>query len=203
MTPATKTLLDRAHAAIDRDRFAAIAERYGTTPTGIERREKYLGLDYWLEVNVRRAERLGLHIGPPRRVLDLGCGCGYFLLVCRLAGHEVLGVDRAERRSLFTEMRDLLGVPWAPHAITVGEPLPALGRFDVVTAHMVTFNGHRAPNLWGPAEWSWLLGELDAPRVYLELNREPDGTVYPPGLRAYFESLGAVIDEHRVLIDRG
>lgn len=193
---------ERALSQIDQERFSQILAKYGTVGTGSERREKYLDLDYWLTVNVRRVEALGLHHGPPRRVLDLGCGCGYFAFLCRLAGHEAIGLDRPERDTLFTDMRALLAVPTAEHSISAFQPLPELGPFDVVTAHMVTFNRHRTPSPWGVAEWEWLLDLLRAPVVSLEMNREPDGTLYPPGVRELFLERGGRVDGHKVLIDR-
>lgn len=164
-------------------------------------RSKYLDLRTYIKQNLQRLRVLGLDTGPPRRVLDLGCGCGYFVFLCRLAGHDAIGIDRKERRSLYTDMRELLGVPWVPHAIRAFEPLPSLGRFDVVTAHMICFNGHRVKP-WGVAEWEWLLGEVSAPVIHLEFNAEPEGTLFPPGVRDLFLERGARIDEHRVLIDR-
>lgn len=190
--------------------FARIWDRYRSTVTP-DRREKYLALEYWIEVSIGRAHRLGLDTGQRRRVLDLGCGCGYFLYVCKLLGHDVLGLDCPEPRAMYTEVRELLGVPWVAHEIRPFVPLPALGPFDVVTAHMVCFNGHRTwqhgdapsvepPNLWGPTEWSWLFEQVAAPVWHLELNDEQDGTLFPPGLREFFLDRGAKIDGHRVLI---
>jgi SAM-dependent methyltransferase len=186
---------------IDTERFAEIAARYGSAVSP-ERREKYLDLERWIGVSIERVQRVGLDSGPRRRILDLGCGCGYFLYVCKLLGHEVLGVDVPEQRSMYTEIRELLGVPWAPHAIAPFEPLPVVGPFDVMTAHMVTFNGHRTANVWGPREWDWLLGHIGAPLVYLELNAELEGPQYPHGIREHFELIGAKVQQHRVLIDR-
>lgn len=193
--------LDDVLGTIDERAFGEIRERYGD-PSQPAHREKYLNLRQWIEINLERVRAIGLHRGGPRRVLDLGCGCGYFLYICKLLGHDVLGVDVPERRSLYTEVRELLGIPTVSHAIRSFAPLPKLGGpFDVVTAYMVTFNAHgRVP--WGPDEWRFLLDELGAPLVYLELNAEPDGTLFPPGLREMFEERGAVVRAHRVLIDR-
>lgn len=186
-------------ATIDRERFAEIAARYGGTATD-ERREKYLDLELWLRIAIRRAKRVDLHLGPRRRVLDLGCGCGYFLYVCKLFGHKVIGIDIPEQESMYTEIRELLGVPWIAHRIKPFEPLPDVGRIDVMTAHMVTFNGHRSPNVWGPREWDCLIG--DVPQVSLELNAEPTGLPYPNGVREHFAAQGARVHAQRVLIDR-
>lgn len=189
-------------ATIDHTRYQAIVSKWGLTHTGDERRQKYFDLPIWFQANLRRAKQAGLVGSLPKRVLDLGCGCGYFLYVCKLLGHEAIGIDRPERDSLFVDMRKLLGVGYVPHQIQVGVDLPVSGPFDVVAAHMVTFNGHRTEKVWGPAEWAWLLAAAPAPVWQIELNLEPDGTLYPPGLREWFGVQGAKVDAHRVLIDR-
>lgn len=161
---------------------------------------KYLDLDRWLEINLRRVEAIGLHEGPPRRVLDIGCGAGYFLHVCRLFGHEVTGLDVHD--PMFASLAEWLRVPVFVGAIEPMQPLPVVGRWDVVTAHMITFNGHMSDRLWGADEWAYFLDSLPAKRVYLELNREHDGLLFPPGVEELFITRGAVVDAHRVLIDR-
>jgi len=88
-------------------------------------------------------------------------------------------------------------------------PLPDLGdKFDVVTAFMICFNNHKQPDLWGVPEWEFFLDDLSRHltprgRVWLELNREYDETFYTPQLREFFESLGAKIDNHRVVLNSG
>src|SRR4249920_2891537 len=57
---------------------------------------KFLDLDRWLEVNLARAEKLGLNEPRNLKVLDLGSGAGQFLFVCNSLGHEVIGVDLPE-----------------------------------------------------------------------------------------------------------
>lgn len=197
-------LLDvpRIIADIEARGFAGIRSKWGAASDDDERRQKYLDLEYWIPANLRRVRRCGLDTGPKRRILDLGCGCGYFLYLCKLLGHEVLGVDRQEKSSLFVDAREALGVPWIPATIRCGESLPLWGSFSVVTAHMVTFNGHRVKP-WGVKEWKWLIDEIPAPLWSIELNREPDGTLYPEGLREWFVAQGAEVQEQRVtLIDR-
>lgn len=200
MTTTSDPILQRIIADIESRGLASIREKWGLVPTGDERREKYLDLSRWIPANLRRIRQAGLDTGVRRRVLDLGCGCGYFLYLCKLLGHEVLGVDRAERSSLFVDVRELLGVPWVPATIRYGEALD-LGGYDVVTAHMVTFNGHRVKP-WGAREWEWLISEIPAKTWSIELNAEPDGTLFPPGLREWFEKRGAEIHGHRVVLRR-
>jgi hypothetical protein len=69
---------------------------------------------------------------------------------------------------------------------------------------MICFNNHKHADLWGVPEWNFFLDDLTkhlAPggRVWLELNREYDGTCYTPELKQLFEQRGAQIDDHRAM----
>jgi hypothetical protein len=73
---------------------------------------------------------------------------------------------------------------------------------------MICFNSHRRPNLWGVAEWNFFLDDIAkhlAPRgrVWLEMNRESDGTLYTPELKEFFQKRGAKIDEHKIMFNSG
>jgi hypothetical protein len=211
MTEAVATWTKRITARIDRAALDAIGSKYTPTePNGVT---KYLELDTWIAINVKRALGLGLHTLPPRRILDLGTGCGYFPFVCRAMGHGVTALDHPKRSAVYRDTCALLGVPVVDHVIQPMQPLPDLGVFDIVTAYMVTFNGHQT-SPWGVPEWDWFIEHAPAPRVLLELNREPPplDSCYPPGLHEWLTARGAEItghwphtaqaDGHRVLIDR-
>ena len=61
-------------------------------PFPTKRAPKYLALDYFMRDSAERCFSLGLFDdGRPKRILDLGCGPGYFLSLCRSLGHEVFG----------------------------------------------------------------------------------------------------------------
>ena len=69
---------------------------------------------------------------------------------------------------------------------------------------MICFNGHKSEVLWGPREWGFFLDDLSRRltrrgRIWLELNREFDGTCYTPQLKEYFEKRGAEVKEGRVV----
>ncbi len=192
---------------IDQGKFAEIRARYEVANAGGDP-PKYLNWRTWLAANVRRIRDLELDLGKRRRVLDIGCGNGYFLYICKLLGHEVQGLDIGDY-PMFSEVTRLLEVPRVNWRIKPFEPLPDLGaRFDIVSAHMICFNNHKHANLWGPAEWDFFLTDLGshlAPRgrVWLELNREYDGTCYTPELKASFEKRGAVVVANRVTFNSG
>lgn len=194
-------LVERVLARIDRARLSGIERRFPGHPFA-----KYFDVDRWVNVNIARAKLLGLHVASPdtglgqRRVLDLGAGFGYFLLVCRELGHVVQGVDLPD--PLYQAVTELLDVPVVAHRIEPGAPLPVAPPYDVVTAHMVCFNGHRSRSLWGARDWGAFLDQLVGATLHLELNRELDGTLFPRGVAELFGDRGAVITGHHVVFAR-
>ncbi|MDQ6654424.1 MAG: class I SAM-dependent methyltransferase [Verrucomicrobiota bacterium] len=194
---------------IDQTKLAAIAERY-RVPGEKRHWPKYVDVERWLRLNLRRAHDLGLTRTPRGRslnILDLGSGGGFFLLVCKLRGHRGIGLDLA-RPPLYGELFNLFGLRRVISAIEAFKPLPesaaAHGPFDLVTAFSVCFNGQHTPELWGSREWDFLLDDLQqrfllpGGRVYLDLNPEKDGSFFTPELRAYFLARGAEIDRSKV-----
>jgi SAM-dependent methyltransferase len=152
---------------------------------------------------------LKLHRSPPKRVLDLGCGGGFFLFILNGLGHSVLGLD-VERVPLFGELLELFGVPRVVCRISAFEPLPDLGqKFDWITAFSVNFNlYHPSKERWGTREWDFFLRDLQhhlAPggKVFFGLNPLYDGDYYTPELRDLFLSRGANIERERIFFAEG
>src|SRR5205807_10564102 len=69
-------------ATIDREKFQQIYDRYAMHDPGDEW-PKYLEIERWMEINLKRVRDLGLDLGGRKRVLDIGCGTGYFLYICQ------------------------------------------------------------------------------------------------------------------------
>lgn len=193
---------DRILASIDRKKFDAIHDRHAVDEPG-DAPEKYLELRRWIDVNIRRIRELELDFGFRKRVLDIGCGAGYFLYICKWLGHDVLGLD-IDESAMFTELTKLLRIPRVIWRIERFVPLPDLGRpFDVITAYMICFNDHKTDHIWGPAEWGFFLDDLTrhltpSGRIHLEFNREFDGSWYTEELHDYFIKRRANVDRHRV-----
>src|SRR5712691_8840867 len=145
-------------AGIDQERLREIQQRYAGSP---DRFAKYADIDPWLRVNRERVQDLKLHRCAPKRVLDLGCGGGFFLFILKRLGHSVLGLD-IDQAPLFAELLDVFEVPRVVWRITPFETLPDLGqKFDWITAFSINFNLHYpGERLWGPAEWDFLLRDL-------------------------------------------
>jgi SAM-dependent methyltransferase len=187
--------------------FEQIRRRYAVADPGADW-PKYLDLDRWIGVNIRRIRQIELDVARPKRILDLGCGAGYFLYIAQLLGHSGVGLD-IDRVAMFREITHLLGVRRVVQQIQAFHPLPNFGqKFDVITAFMICFNNHKMPELWGVPEWEFFLNDLAKHltrrgRVWLELNQEYDGTFYTPELKEFFEKRGAKIDEHKIIFNSG
>jgi SAM-dependent methyltransferase len=197
----------RVIETVDPVGFERIRRRYTVANPGADW-PKYLDLNRWIGVNIRRIRQLELDLSRPKQILDLGCGAGYFLYIAQLLGHSGLGLDM-DRLPMFREITRLLGVRRVVQQIRALRPLPSFGqKFDVITAFMVCFNDHKMPGLWGVQEWDFFLDDLakhlkPRGRVWLELNQEYDGTFYTRELKEFFRKRGAKIHEHKIVFNSG
>lgn len=117
---------------------------------------KYANIDPWLRLNRERVQDLKLNRSAPKRVLDLGCGGGFFLFILKKLGHSVLGLD-IDQVSLYAELLNIFDVPRVVWRIKAFEALPDLGqKFDWITAFSINFNlDYPTERLWGPADWDF------------------------------------------------
>ncbi len=190
--------------AIDAEQFETIRRRYVTEKPG-SAWLKYLDLETWMAINLRRVRDLELDRGSPKRILDLGCGAGYFLFISRCLGHDVVGLD-IDEAPIFGELMRMLGLERVIWRVQPFVPLPDLGeRFDLITAFMICFNGHKSPNLWRVKEWQFFLDDLETHltpqgRICLGFNREKDGSLYTEELCQFLESRGARIFSDNVVL---
>ena len=186
---------------IDPKGFEQIRQRYSVKGPSLDW-PKFLNLERWIDINIRRIRDIELDLGRPKRILDLGCGAGYFLYIVQLLGHEGLGLD-LDQLPMFGDLTSLLGVHRVIWQINAFDPLPDLGKFDLITAFLICFNRHKQVNVWGVPEWEFFLDDLTKHltprgRVWLELNQEYDGTFYTLELKKFFQKRGAKIDRHKV-----
>src|SRR5207245_7127850 len=124
---------------LDRAQFEYMREQYPYRPAS-PRINRFEYVVYWIEINIERAQDLWLDRAPPMRIVDLGCGAGYFLYVCKYFGHDVLGFD-TDNEALFRATTALLDVARVIGRIERQTPLPDLGaKFDLVTAHRLSFH---------------------------------------------------------------
>jgi SAM-dependent methyltransferase len=191
--------------AIDRRAFNAIKERYFDPGDGVSPK-KYLDLENWMRTNVKRVRDLRLKKAPPRlRILDIGCGSGYFLHIAKCLGHDVLGLD-IDSEPIFRETISLLGLRRVLHRIEPFQTLPDTGApFDLITAHMTCFNRREDGTQWGIKEWEYFLQDTASRltptgRLQFDLNALLDGRHMEPELRQYFLARGARIDRRRIYL---
>ena len=197
-------------ATIDRNHLARLREQ---SPHRRDARmiNAFENAEYWVGVNVKRVQDLWLDRTPPLRILDLGCGPGYFLYICGMFGHSGIGLDQDEE-PLFRAMIEYFNGSRVISRIGPGVPLRDLSeKFDLVTAHRVCFHRkNREPsgkwNEWNPVDWKFFINDMRTRflkphgRLLLEFNPRPDrSSFFTPELRACFLAEGARIFRSKAL----
>jgi SAM-dependent methyltransferase len=171
---------------------------------------KYADYNYWIPFNVLRAGALGLHRSRPLRILDIGCGPGYFMAAAMACGHDCYGIDAppgilsdVEAR-VYAEMLGALACDRrvSPLLIERFKPMPLpQSNLDLLTAYWICFNRHQQLDEWGVDEWRFWVDDAMthlAPggMLHLELNthRERYGALawYDQPTLDYFRSVGSV-----------
>jgi SAM-dependent methyltransferase len=198
----------RILATIDQAELERLRKHYPYRPNA-RRINAYEDAAYWIGVNVKHIQDLWLDRAAPLHILDLGCGAGYFLYLCRLFGHDGLGLD-TDDDPFWGATTQLLGVRRVIARINPQTPLPDLGKkFDLVTGHRVCFHWitRDQQKEWTPAEWEFFIHDIRTRflkprgRLLLEINPRPDGSsFFTPELRALFESQGARIFRRKALL---
>lgn len=170
---------------------------------------KYLDVEKWLTLNMRYVRELGLIDHPPQDVLDLGCGAGFFLYLCKRLGCNTLGVD-LDIDPIFNEMIKLFGLKRIPLRITKQLCLPSFeGRtFDLITAWMICFNDFDNPDkIWTGKDWEFLIHDLHSRlnpngRIIFSLNKQLDGKLYSEEIGKVFHKYADHIDGKRILFTK-
>ena len=186
---------------IDIERLREIQRRYASSN---DRYAKYADVEHWLKINLARARELKLDRSPSKRILDLGCGAGFFLFLAKQFGHRGVGLD-LDFYPLCNELIELLGVERVTHRIRAFEPLPNFGRkFDLITAFSSAFGRSEDESRgWTVDEWKFFLDDLDRHRapggeILLEINSGKDKRYYPSEVRQLFFERGARTGRERV-----
>lgn len=198
-------------ATVDREEMRKLREQYPYRP-GSPRINRFEDADYWVAVNVERAQDLWLDRTPPLRILDLGCGAGFFLYICRLFGHDALGLD-TDDEPLFRGTTELLKVRRVISRIERRVLLPDLDqKFELVTAHRVCFHrlgrgANGEPIEWSTEDWTFFIDDIRTRflepdgRLLLDFNPRRDGSsFFTPELRTFFLSQGARIFRSKALL---
>jgi SAM-dependent methyltransferase len=194
---------------LDPGKVAELRARYPQGPD-FPKINRFADVPYWIRINVERAQDIWLDRTPPIQILDLGCGAGYFLYVCKYFGHEVLGLD-LDQEQLFRDTLALLSVPRVVSRIDPTVSLPDIGqKFDLVAAHRICFQrigGARSGQEWSPAHWKFFIDDVrsrfltPSGRLVLDFNPRQDGTsFFTPELHSFFQSQGARIFRSKALL---
>lgn len=164
------------------ERLAAeMRETLRTDPTSAA---KYSDYRLWIPFNACRIGALSLHKSSPKRILDIGCGPGFFLAAGGVCGHDCYGIDAPpniltdiERRS-YSELLASLGCDQRVAPLLIERYVPMTLQqtgYDLITAFWICFNRHRQADEWGVEEWKFFVD--DACRhlrpdgiLHLELN---------------------------------
>jgi SAM-dependent methyltransferase len=199
--------VNRVLATLDPMPWVDFRKRY---PVGPEYPpiNRFADAAYWIGRSVERAQDLWLDRSAPLRILDLGCGAGYFAYVCRFLGHECVGLD-VDEQPLFREATQLLQVPRIVFRIARRQSLPDLGnRFDLVTAYLICFHKMFGENSrlawWHPEDWEFFLHDVRTHvlkaggKIILDFNPVGDGSYYSPEVRKFFTAQGARIFRSKV-----
>ena len=170
---------------------------------------KYLDARKWLTRNAQYVRKLGLVLNPPRDVLDLGCGAGFFLFGVKRLGSRVLGVD-LDHDPIFNDMNRLFAIERIGFGITRGVRLPELGgcKFDLITAWMICFNNYEhEETIWGPEDWDFLLDDLSerltpSGRIIFSLNAQLDGRFYTEETEKLFARRSDLMDGRMIIFTK-
>lgn len=162
--------IQKALQAADRER------EKNTTATW----RKYTHIESYIRLNLRRVYSLGLHKSPPLSILDMGAGAGFFLYLCKLHGHQVMGFDATDT-VFYQEMHAALDIQCPPLRILPKTPLPSFGKkFDLISSFAVCF--HKIPTgVWSQEDWRFFCTDLldnhctEKGRIHLHLNDSPAG----------------------------
>lgn len=192
-------------AKIDAGRLREIQKRH----TGSDARyAKYADVEHWLAINLPRLQELKLDASPPKQILDLGCGAGFFLFLAKESGHSCLGVDVGDY-PLSNELIRLFGIDRLTWRIRAFEPLPDLGRqFDLITAFSAAFNRNGDETRgWTEDEWEFFLNDLNqhlkpGGQILLEINSGKDGRYFEPDIHEFFKERGTRVCGERVYIEK-
>jgi SAM-dependent methyltransferase len=141
---------------IDRKGMLALKEKF--SDHAFRKYEKKF--DHSLVRNAERVFNLGLDKERSLKILDLGCGFGYFLLGARHFGHDIVGLDVPDEYML--AITNLFKIPKVLHTIKAFQPLPDIagGPFDRVTAFATMFDNAGHDGQWGRKEWTFFLKDL-------------------------------------------
>jgi|SRR5437868_5704697 len=199
----------RVYRELERDKsWEALRRKY---PRAVKEVHRFADTRFWIRRNVERAQDLSLDRGRRYRILDLGCGPGFFLYVAKQLGHSGVGID-IDEQDIFRDTLALLRVQRVVHRIQAGQRLPDLGtRFDLITSYLTCFHRiERLPNgdwcTWTPEQWRFFIEDIRANQLapggmmLLEFHPERNGELYSAEVREFFRHNRARLFRSKVFV---
>ncbi len=193
----------------DRSAIEAISQRW----PGHQYQKYFERMDHSFVRNAERVFALHLHRSERLRILDIGCGFGYFIHAAKSFGHHAVGVDLDDQ--FFNEVTAFVGIEKVLHTIAPFEPLPDVrgGPFDLITAFATCFDSAGLEGQWGVPGWRYFLADLtrfmsERCDIYVKFNQYVGGGArsgrdcqpVPDDLMDCFRSLGATFDKRGMWI---
>lgn len=215
-----KRIYDEACARIDVETLAALSRSSsGELANDPAAAAKYYDHRFWLTKAIQDAMQLDLHRRRGLRILDIGCGPGWFLAACQHLGHDAVGMDLPREAMREGDRLAFLAIPEilrcaddiVREPVTAFKPLSPDGPFDLVTCHCICFDGHWEDVGWDVAEWTYFLDDVDRilaedGRVHLRFNPKPNRyptlTYYDAELRSFFASRGHFVSDAQLQIKK-
>ena len=171
---------------------------------------KYADYGFWIPFNVARIGALSLQTSPALRILDIGCGPGYFLAAAKACGHQCYGIDvpvnilSEVENNVYSEMLAALACNQYASPVLIERFVPMSLPYcdlDAITAFWICFNRHRQLDEWGASEWRFFIEDAlthlrPGGFLHLELNSHPEryGALefYDDEALNFFRSVGTV-----------
>lgn len=127
---------------IDRIELARLKLAY---PEAVQ--SKFFDVVSYVESAVETALGMGLSDGRRRRILDIGCGFGYFCLACDVLGHSATGIE--PKSDFIRAVANAVSFNLFEYTVEAQKPIASIGRgYDLISIYGVNFN---QPNGW----WTW------------------------------------------------
>ncbi|MDA8543969.1 class I SAM-dependent methyltransferase [Gammaproteobacteria bacterium] len=143
--------------------------------------EKYLDYSFWIFENLLRVFDLELYRKKDLKILDIGCGPGYFIYIANYFGNYAKGLDLPSNEiynllvkelSLYRDIKEIK----KSESLNLEENKS----FDLITAFMVCFDGHGTNQSWKKIDWMFFIDDIQKNylkangRIVLGLNPDPD-----------------------------
>ena len=164
-------------AGIDTTAWEALRQRYegkfetfgGQRPADKNDRcelnySKFFDLETFIPYHFRLVRLTGLDKEEtPKRVLDIGCGSGIFLHICKTFGHDPMGIEVDSE--MYLAMAEVLGVPITVAPVMAMQPQPQeIAGFDWITAIAIKFDrldwGPQSAEHWKLEDWQFFIEDL-------------------------------------------